>query len=37
MACSLAQEEVSQGGEEAAFLLLGVERWQGKEDGQIGE
>ncbi len=35
--CCLAHEEVSQGCEETAFLLLGVERWQGREDGQIGE
>ena len=35
--CCLTQEEVRQGGEEAAFLLFGVERWQRGEDGQIGE
>ena len=35
--CCLAQEEVSQGGEETAFLLLRIERWQGRKDGQIGE
>src|ERR1700730_815215 len=35
--CGLAQENVSHSGEEAAFLLFGVERWQGREDGQVRE
>ncbi len=28
---------MSEGDEEAAFLLLGIERWQRGENGQIGE
>ena len=32
-----SQEDLRKLGEEAAFLLFRVERWQGREGDQIGE